>query len=626
GVTLPFALLVFASACATTPEGSAADAGSGSNASETAEIPYTPKTVSSDPAPAPAANPGGAEVIKPATGGEAAAPAPAAPAAPPPPTFDPGTQSRFKEGVAALNKGDAAGAEAAFKDVLSRNDKAAYAWTNLGIIEERRSDFGAAARNYRRATEVDPTTDVAWDYLTRLECRQRRCAQVESELRAAIGKNPALIGPRNALVYCLLQQQKTDAASSEAKKVLKADERNVRAMQLLAQVYFRESKIELARLVLENARTIDANDAATHNALGLVQLQLKLRPQALESFRQATLLNPDFAEARNNFGMLLNDGNDYESAVKELEAAVAAAPEFTLAHLNLGNAYRGLQQPQKAIAEYQLVQKARPELADVSYNLGVTYLDQDIPGVDPIERFKTAISYFNQYKERGGKDDRVETYIKDANKGIDKEERRKEREKKDQLKKAEQAKKDEENAKKKAAEEAAAAIEAEKKARADAEAKAKADAEAAAKAAQEAEAAKKKADAEAARKAALDEATRKKEEAAAAKKAEADAAKQKKLDEAAAKKQAAADAKAAKEQAKLDAIAAKKQAAEDAKRKKEEEAAAKKKAAEDAKAAKTGTTTPASGKLGDDDPAPAPTPAPPPKPATPAGKLGDDDK
>ena len=148
---------------------------------------------------------------------------------------------------------------------------------------------------------------------------------------------------------------------------------------------------------------------------------------------------------------MLNEAQDYEAAIKELEAAVGAAPEFTLAHLNLGNAYRGRPDVAKALQEYQLVLRSRPDLADVYFNLAVLHLDQEVAGVDTVERFKTAISYFNQYKDKGGKDERVAQYIKDATKGIEKEERRRERDKKDQLKKAKAA----EDAAKKAAEEAA---------------------------------------------------------------------------------------------------------------------------------------------------------------------------
>ena len=188
-------LMALGSACATTPE---VKKDEGPPPAETPEVPYAPKTVATPP---PAS--GGAEVIKPATGGTVPAPA-AEPPPPAAPTFDSSTQSRFKEGVAALGKGDTAAAERAFKDVLSRNDKAAYAWTNLGVIEERHGDFSAAERNYRRAIEIDAGQDTAWDYLARLECRQRKCPQMDSELRAAIAKNPAAIGPRNALVYTLL--------------------------------------------------------------------------------------------------------------------------------------------------------------------------------------------------------------------------------------------------------------------------------------------------------------------------------------------------------------------------------------------------------------------------------------
>jgi hypothetical protein len=53
-----------------------------------------------------------------------------------------------------------------------------------------------------------------------------------------------------------------------------------------------------------------------------------------------------------------------------------------------------------------------------------------------VDRFKAAIAYFDEYRQRGGKDDRVDQYIKDANKGIEKEQRRAERERKEQLKKA----------------------------------------------------------------------------------------------------------------------------------------------------------------------------------------------
>jgi Flp pilus assembly protein TadD len=104
--------------------------------------------------------------------------------------------------------------------------------------------------------------------------------------------------------------------------------------------------------------------------------------------------------------------------------------------VNLGNAYRGQQQFDKALVQYKKAQELRPQSQDVYYNLAVLHLDADGAPGDAIERLQMAITYFIKYREKGGRDERVDQYMKDAQKGIEKEERRREREKKDQLRKA----------------------------------------------------------------------------------------------------------------------------------------------------------------------------------------------
>jgi tetratricopeptide (TPR) repeat protein len=134
---------------------------------------------------------------------------------------------------------------------------------------------------------------------------------------------------------------------------------------------------------------------------------------------------------------MLVESGDYEGAVKELEQAVSAAPELLSARMNLGNAYRGKLEVDKAKEQYEKVVALDPTLADTYYNLAILHLDSDVPGMDTIDRYNKAIAYFTTYKEKGGSDERVEQYLKDAAKGIDREQRRREREKKDQLRKAE---------------------------------------------------------------------------------------------------------------------------------------------------------------------------------------------
>ncbi len=447
---------LMAAACTTTPD-------RGVSPDHTPDIPMGPRPVAqpvvTDAQRVAGTAPGQVQVVKtvPAPGSEVTEVEQARPALPPPEqkVVDRAAREAFERGVAAARAGNLDAAEAELKSALDRDGTLAYAWTNLGVVYERKGAAGAAQSAYEKALELEPDQEMAWDYLTRLRCRTGKASDVEARLRTRIAHNPAAIGPRTSLVYALLHQKKYETATNEAKKVLKADERNVRAMQLLAQVYYREKKFELAKMVLENAKAIAPHDAATWNDLGLVNLALEAKPQAMESFRQAVALQPDFAEANNNFGALLNEAQDFEAAVKVLEAAVFTAPDFAAARLNLGNAYRGKQELKEAIAEYQQVLRLRPDWVDTYYNLAVLHLDSELPEMETIPRLKQAITWFDTYKSKGGKDERVEQYMKDAAKGIEKEERRLERVEKDKLRKAqkdaEEKKKAEEEARKAAA-------------------------------------------------------------------------------------------------------------------------------------------------------------------------------
>jgi Tfp pilus assembly protein PilF len=386
---------------------------------------------------------------KPLPNATAAAPGQAAPPQPnglpppkvtPPATNDPRARDSFAQAVKLAQAGDVAGAERALHDVLDRDPRLDHAWTDLGVLAERKGDLASAERDYRQALSLAPDQEAAWDFLARLLCRQNRAQEVQQLASARCAAAPAAAGPRIALAFALLQLNQPQAAEAEAKKVLKEDERNIRAMQLLSQAYFRQGKYELSKLVLENARAIDAADAATHNLLGATLLKLKQRPVALEEFRAAAQSRPDFAEARNNYGVMLVEAGDFDGAVRELEAAVALAPDFIPARLNLGNAYRGKLELQQAEAQYQKVVQLQPALADTYFNLAILNLDSELPGVDTVDRMNRAIAYFKTYRDKGGTDDRVDQYLKDAAKGIDREQRRREREKKDQLRKVEKDK------------------------------------------------------------------------------------------------------------------------------------------------------------------------------------------
>ncbi|HET8540601.1 MAG TPA: tetratricopeptide repeat protein [Anaeromyxobacter sp.] len=412
--------------------------------------------------------------------------APAVPARPPASAEEAAiARQLFSEALRLVQEADAGPAPLAraadmFDRAFDMDPALVYAGVNAGILRERLGDEDGALAVYARVLDDSPWFAPAARSLVRLRIRRGDVAGAEKDARDRLARYPPTAALHDALAEALLAAGRLDGAEQEARKALKLDEKNVPAMVSLATVYHRKKRHELAKMVLDNARQVDDRDPTVWNRLGFVDLALGNRAQALEDFRTAAALGPDFAEARANYGAFLADAEDYAGAVAELEAAVRLAPRRALAWLGLGNACRGAQQFDRAEAAYRKARELDPALREVDFNLAVLYLDGDKPGTPALARLEQAVAFFEAFEKAGGGDPKLAEHRKDAAKAIDREKKRLAREERDRLRREAEARKKEEEARKEA--EAAAA--------------------AAAKKAAEEEAARRAAEEEAARKAA----------------------------------------------------------------------------------------------------------------------------
>jgi Tfp pilus assembly protein PilF len=385
---------------------------------------------------------------KPAAEAEQPKPAAAAPAAPltglpgeAPVELSRSAKGAFEEGVRLEQGGDLKGAAAAFEHAFKADAAAAFAGVNAGVLQERMGDDARARVLYLQVLDKTPTFFPAAQNLVRLDARHGKAADAEAELKARIEKSPDAVALRNGLAEAYLAQGKLDPAEDAARKALKIEEKSVPAMVNLATVYARKRRFELAKMVLENAKLVDDRDPSLWNRLGFVELSLGERNLALDCFRTAAALRPDYPEAHANYGAMLADSEDYQNAAVELELAVKYAPQNALAWLNLGNAYRGLKEFAKAEDAYGRALLIDPALADARFNLAILYLDGDKPGVPTLQRLQQGLAFFDAYEQQGGKDPRVAAYRKDAARSIEREKKRLEREEKDRLRKEAEAKK-----------------------------------------------------------------------------------------------------------------------------------------------------------------------------------------
>lgn len=334
-------------------------------------------------------------------------------------------------------------AAALFESAFRLDPDLGYAAYDAGVLYERSGDLLRARDAYFRALKVNPDFEPASQNLTRLRLRAGQAAEAESDLRARIAQYPSSLALRNQLVEVLLATDRIDGAEQESRKVLKTDEHNIPAMVNLAIAYYARKRYELARMVLENARQVAPGEAIIWTKLAFTEIALGNKAQAIEDFKKAAELRPDYPEAQINYGAMLVETEDYANAVKHLELAVQYAPSSSQAHLNLGNAYRGAKEFDKAQREYERALYLDPRLVDAYYDLGVLYLDGDKPGLPATERLERAIAHFDKFAASGGKDPRLAQYKKDAASLLEKERKRLAREEKEKLRKAAEARKKE---------------------------------------------------------------------------------------------------------------------------------------------------------------------------------------
>jgi tetratricopeptide (TPR) repeat protein len=106
-----------------------------------------------------------------------------------------------------------------------------------------------------------------------------------------------------------------------------------------------------------------------HYNLGILLSQEGEADQAMDHYRQAVVLRPDYAEAHYNLGRLLVEHGQLTDAIAHYERAAAINPADAEAQNNLGVTLFGTGRGDDAIAHYQKALGIRPDYAEASCNL-----------------------------------------------------------------------------------------------------------------------------------------------------------------------------------------------------------------------------------------------------------------
>jgi tetratricopeptide (TPR) repeat protein len=362
----------------------------GSSAEESSNPPQSPVVSSSDA--------GGAEedasAADPSQSGRPAAP-------PPRPEMSASARESYRQGLSAAQQGNLAGAREAFDRALAEDSRAFAAAYNAGVIAERQGQEPQADSYYQRALTIQPDYELAVRARAQLLVRQRRANEAVQLAGGIAARFPGNFLVRAEYARLLVVAERYDEAVTEARAILRLDERNIPAKIAVAEAFRARGRLDNALYIIDDVingsdpnhpnNGPGANDARAHYLRALLRVEVNRDiPGAITSFRRAVELDPQFAEAHNNLGVYLLQAGNVPQAIEHLTAATALSPSWSKAHLNLGDALRAMHRYDEAVSSLQRAQQLEPTLTEVHYNFGRLYGEQarEVPsqGVENLRR------------------------------------------------------------------------------------------------------------------------------------------------------------------------------------------------------------------------------------------------
>jgi len=113
--------------------------------------------------------------------------------------------------------------------------------------------------------------------------------------------------------------------------------------------------------------------ADTYSNLGIALLKKGFSEEAIRNYRIAITLNPGLVNAHRNLAVALFTSGRFSEALEHYLIVAGLRPEDAGAQNDLGSVYGAMGAYEKAIEHFQTALRLRPDLADAHYNLAMAF-------------------------------------------------------------------------------------------------------------------------------------------------------------------------------------------------------------------------------------------------------------
>jgi len=315
----------------------------------------------------------------------------------------------------------------------------------LADVYAKQRDYSSAAAAYRKATEVDPTRadayyglgtvllkqtqfkdaaealeksvalgyagkEVQWDLGSAYEAVQD-FAKAAAAYEKYIGSGPANAWEAQLrLGFCRTKLGEYDAAVAALLEAQKAQPKELKIGDALAEAYTQAGRLGDAEAVYNNLAQLNPRDALIYYRrafqaydaanqfdkavvplkkiielepknelnpywLGMTYFRAKQYDQAVEAFKQALAIKPEFPQAWGQIGASYLQAKKYTDAAKAYEKYAELAPDDPSGWLNIGVAYNQAKNYEAALEPLKKCVQLKPDDPYALVNLAIVYIN-----------------------------------------------------------------------------------------------------------------------------------------------------------------------------------------------------------------------------------------------------------
>ena len=222
----------------------------------------------------------------------------------------------------------------------------------------------------------------------------KKQSQVPVTSIAAPGTKAAVSSVEKPIYFQLnqhIKNQDEDSILKEGSAILMKNPNDVKALNAMAMSYYKRGQYALSKSLLLRAMKIEPGTYEIQSNMGVVQLALGDKNEALKSFKKSIELNPNDYVSASNAGSLYVVEQDFEKASVVLEIAYSKGYRNTKVLSNYAVSLVATGKYEKADKIYREALKENGNDKGILFNhaiLLIQFLKKNEEGLDIVKKLK----------------------------------------------------------------------------------------------------------------------------------------------------------------------------------------------------------------------------------------------